>query len=111
MKGAAPDRQPYGIFHIQRIFIDPRYVPDRGSTTTKKAASDLDTAFARVSANQRGKSLQDAVGGGLTFTRPAGYTLRNVTVVGYPRTGTTAPDAPSSARSRPRGCAATGSCR
>ncbi|MFJ4326090.1 trypsin-like serine peptidase [Streptomyces tricolor] len=84
VKGAAPDRQPYGIFHIQRIFIDPRYVPDRGSTTTKKAASDLDTAFARVSANQRGKSLQDAVGGGLTFTRPAGYTLRNVTVVGYP---------------------------
>ncbi|MFI1835860.1 trypsin-like serine peptidase [Streptomyces olivaceoviridis] len=84
VKGAAPDRQPYGIFHIQRIFIDPRYVPDRGSATTKKAASDLDTAFARVSANQRGTSLQDAVGGGLTFTRPAGYTHRNVTVVGYP---------------------------
>ncbi|MFF5532312.1 trypsin-like serine peptidase [Streptomyces cinerochromogenes] len=84
VKGAAPDRQPYGIFHIQRVFIDPRYVPDRGSTTTKKAASDLDTAFARVSANQWGKSLQDAVGGGLTFTRPAGYNLRNVTVTGYP---------------------------
>ncbi|MEU6592249.1 trypsin-like serine protease [Streptomyces sp. NPDC046881] len=84
VKGAAPDRQPYGIFHIQRIFIDPRYVPDRGSSTTKKAASDLDTAFARVSVNQRGQSLQDAVGGGLTFTRPAGYKLRNVTVVGYP---------------------------
>ncbi|MBL1084020.1 trypsin-like serine protease [Streptomyces actinomycinicus] len=84
VKGAAPDRQPYGIFHIQRIFIDPRYVPDRGSTTTKKAASDLDTAFARVSANQQGKSLQDAVGGGLTFTRPTGYTHRGVTVVGYP---------------------------
>ncbi|MFD0395218.1 trypsin-like serine peptidase [Streptomyces nogalater] len=84
VKGAAPDRQPYGIFHIKRIFIDPRYVPDRGSSTTKKAASDLDTAFARVSANQWGKSLQDAVGGGLTFTRPAGYTHRGVTVVGYP---------------------------
>ncbi|MFF5472170.1 trypsin-like serine peptidase [Streptomyces achromogenes] len=84
VKGAAPDRQPYGIFHIKRIFIDPRYVPDPGSSTTKKAASDLDTAFARVSANQWGKSLQDAVGGGLTFTRPAGYTHRGVTVVGYP---------------------------
>lgn len=84
VKGAAPDRQPYGIFHIQRIFIDPRYKPDRGSTTTKGVSSDLDTAFARVSANQWGKSLQDAVGGGLTFTRPSGYALRNVTVVGYP---------------------------
>ncbi|GGW20262.1 trypsin-like serine peptidase [Streptomyces capoamus] len=84
VKGAAPDRQPYGIFHIQRIFIDPRYVPDRGSSTTKTIASDLDTAFARVSANQRGQSLQDAVGGGLTLTRPSGYKLKNVTVVGYP---------------------------
>ncbi|MFI0165389.1 trypsin-like serine protease [Streptomyces sp. NPDC017095] len=84
VKGAAPDRQPYGIFPIQRIFIDPRYVPDRGSATTKKAVSDLDTAFARVSPNQWGKNLQDAVGGGLTFTRPAGYTHRGVTVVGYP---------------------------
>ncbi|MFF7352548.1 trypsin-like serine peptidase [Streptomyces filipinensis] len=84
VKGASPDRQPYGIFHIQRIFIDPRYVPDRGSSTTKKPASDLDTAFARVSANQRGQSLQDAVGGGLTFTRASGYTHKNVTVVGYP---------------------------
>ncbi|MFJ9821975.1 trypsin-like serine protease [Streptomyces sp. NPDC101151] len=84
VKGAGPDQQPYGIFHIQKIFIDPRYVPDRGSTTTKKPWSDLDTAFARVSANQRGKKLQDAVGGGLTFARPSGYTHRNVTVVGYP---------------------------
>ncbi|MEU2062617.1 trypsin-like serine protease [Streptomyces sp. NPDC013455] len=83
-KGAGPDRQPYGIFHVQRVFIDPRYAPDRGSTTTKKPSSDLDTAFVRVSANQRGKSLQDAVGGGLTFTRPSGYTHRKVTVVGYP---------------------------
>ncbi|MFF9767769.1 trypsin-like serine peptidase [Streptomyces sp. NPDC014636] len=83
VKGAAPDRQPYGIFHIQRIFVDPRYVPDQGSTTTKKVSSDLDTAFARVSANQQGTSLQDAVGGGLTFARPSGYTHR-VTVVGYP---------------------------
>lgn len=86
VKGAGPDQQPYGIFPIQRVFIDPRYVPDRGSTTTKKAASDLDTAFTRVSANQRGKSLQDAVGGGLTFTRPSGYSQR-VTVVGYPSYG------------------------
>ncbi len=84
VKGAAPDRQPYGIFPVKRIFTDPRYVPDPGSTTTKKAVSDLDTAFARVSANQWGRSLQDAVGGGLTFTRPSGYTHRGVTVVGYP---------------------------
>ncbi|MGW2489067.1 trypsin-like serine protease [Streptomyces sp. NPDC001606] len=84
VQGAGPDQQPYGIFHIQHVYIDPRYVPDKGSTTTKKAVSDLDTAFARVSANQRGQSLQDAVGGGLTFTRPRGYTQKNVTVVGYP---------------------------
>ncbi|MFI2203078.1 FG-GAP-like repeat-containing protein [Streptomyces sp. NPDC020192] len=87
VKGASPDQQPYGIFHIQRLFTDPRYVPDKGSSTTKAAASDLDTAFARVSANQRGQSLQDAVGGGLTFTRPSGYTNKNVTVVGYPSYG------------------------
>lgn len=84
VKGAGPDQQPYGVFHIQRVFTDPRYQPDPGSTTTKKASSDLDTAFARVSANQRGTSLQDAVGGGLTFTRPSGYAHQKVTVVGYP---------------------------
>ncbi|MGV9991372.1 trypsin-like serine peptidase [Streptomyces sp. NPDC003374] len=84
VKGAAADQQPYGIFHVQRVFVDPRYVPDKGSSTTRKPWSDLDTAFARVSANQRGQQLQDAVGGGLTFTRPAGYANKNVTVVGYP---------------------------
>ncbi|WP_244188786.1 trypsin-like serine protease [Streptomyces yokosukanensis] len=84
VKGASPDRQPYGIFHVQRLFTDPRYVPDNGSSTSKKPVSDLDTTFARVSANQRGQSLQDAVGGGLTFTRASGYTNRNVSVVGYP---------------------------
>ncbi|MGW4563865.1 trypsin-like serine peptidase [Streptomyces sp. NPDC004561] len=83
-KGAAPDGQPYGIFHIQHVFVDPRYVPDKGSSTTKKPWSDLDTAFARVSPNQQGQTLQDAVGGGLTFTRPSGYAQKNVTVVGYP---------------------------
>ncbi|MEU6770936.1 trypsin-like serine protease [Streptomyces sp. NPDC046759] len=87
VQGAGPDQQPYGIFHIQHLYIDPRYVPDRGSSTTKKAASDLDTAFARVSANQRGQTLQDAVGGGLVFTRPKGYAQKNVTVVGYPSYG------------------------
>lgn len=83
-KGAGPDQQPYGIFRIQHIFIDPRYKPDKSRSTTKKAVSDLDTAFARVSANQRGQKLQDAVGGGLTFTQPSGYDNKNVTVVGYP---------------------------
>lgn len=84
VKGAGPDKQPYGIFHIQHVSIDPRYVPDKGSSTTKKPWSDLDTAFARVSPNQKGQSLQDAVGGGLTFTRPGSYTQKNVSVVGYP---------------------------
>lgn len=84
IKGAGPDQQPYGIFHIQHIFIDPRYIPDKGHSSTKKPWSDLDTAFARVSANQRGQQLQDAVGGGLTFTRPAGYNHKDITVVGYP---------------------------
>ncbi|MEU8587863.1 trypsin-like serine protease [Streptomyces sp. NPDC048664] len=83
-KGAGPAQQPYGIFPIQRVLIDPRYQPDKPGRTTKKAVSDLDTAFARVSANQRGQKLQDAVGGGLTFTRPTGYTNKNITVVGYP---------------------------
>ncbi|MFG2636305.1 hypothetical protein ACGFX8_20880 [Streptomyces sp. NPDC048362] len=87
VKGASPDRQPYGIFHIQRVFTDPRYQPDQGASTTKKPSSDLDTAFARVSPNQHGTSLQDAVGGGLTFTRPTGYAQRKVTVVGYPAYG------------------------
>ncbi|MFB7505123.1 trypsin-like serine protease [Streptomyces broussonetiae] len=109
--GAGPDQQPYGIFHIQRLFTDPRYVPDKGSSTTRTAASDLDTAFARVSANQRGQSLQDAVGGGLTFTQPSGYTNKNVTVVATPPTGTTAPAAPSSAPSPPANCPASGRCR
>ena len=84
VKGAGPDQQPYGIFPVKRVFIDPRYQPDKGGTTTTKASSDLDTAFARVSANQHGASLQDAVGGGLTFTRSGGYDHRKVTVVGYP---------------------------
>ncbi|MER6428077.1 trypsin-like serine protease [Streptomyces sp900105245] len=83
-KGAGPDQQPYGIFPVKRVFIDSRYRPDKGGTTTKKASSDLDTAFARVSPNQHGTSLQDAVGGGLTFTRAGGYDHRGVTVVGYP---------------------------
>lgn len=64
IKGAGPDQQPYGIFHIQHVFIDPRYIPDTGHSSTKKPWSDLDTAFARVSANQRGRQLQDAVGEG-----------------------------------------------
>ncbi|WEO94457.1 trypsin-like serine protease [Streptomyces sp. FXJ1.172] len=84
VQGAGPDQQPYGIFHVQHVYTDPRYTPDKGSSTTKGPSSDLDTAFARVSANQKGQSLQDAVGGGLTFTRPGGYTQQNVTVVGYP---------------------------
>ncbi|MET7892946.1 trypsin-like serine peptidase [Streptomyces mirabilis] len=84
IKGTGPDQQPYGIFHIQHTFIDPRYIPDSGHSSTKKPWSDLDTAFARVSANQRGQQLQDAVGGGLTFTRPTGYNHKDITVVGYP---------------------------
>ncbi|WP_369392913.1 serine protease [Streptomyces sp. CG1] len=83
-QGAGPDQQPYGIFHIQHIYSDPRYTPDKGSSTTKGPSSDLDTAFARVSPNQNGQTLQDAVGGGLTFTQAGGYTQKNVTVVGYP---------------------------
>ncbi|WP_330337098.1 trypsin-like serine peptidase [Streptomyces sp. NBC_00557] len=83
-RGAGPDRQPYGIFPVQHLYIDPRYTPDKGASTTKGPSSDLDTAFARVAPNQSGQSVQDAVGGGLTFTRPGGYTQKNVTVVGYP---------------------------
>ncbi|MFC9634015.1 hypothetical protein ACFTY8_33355 [Streptomyces mirabilis] len=84
IKGAGPDQQPYGIFHIQHVFIDPRYIPDTGHSSTKKPWSALATAFARVSANQRGRQLQDAVGGGLTFTQPTGYNHKDITIVGCP---------------------------
>ncbi|WP_231905135.1 trypsin-like serine peptidase [Streptantibioticus cattleyicolor] len=79
VKGAGPDQQPFGIFKIQRIFMDVRYGPSQ----TALPVSDLDTAFARVAPNQFGKRLQDAVGGGLTFTRPSSYN-NAVQIIGYP---------------------------
>ncbi|WP_241968641.1 FG-GAP-like repeat-containing protein [Streptomyces sp. ICBB 8177] len=85
--GAAPAGQPYGIFPVQQVYIDPRYTPDPGSHTTKGPTSDLDTAFATLAPNQKGQQVQDAVGGGLTFTEPTTYDNPHVTVVGYPAYG------------------------
>lgn len=73
--------QPYGIYPVTRLFIDPRY-----QANTKQAASDLDLAFVQVSANAKDKTVETAAGA-LTFARTPGYD-NHVTVVGYPYSDT-----------------------
>ncbi|WP_143570506.1 trypsin-like serine peptidase [Streptomyces acidiscabies] len=78
VSGKPAASQPYGVFPVTRVYIDPRYV-----SNTKKPVSDLDLAFTQTAPNSRGKRLED-VTGALTFTATAtGYTQR-VTVLGYP---------------------------
>ncbi|KUM92651.1 hypothetical protein AQI88_30740 [Streptomyces cellostaticus] len=74
--GRSATQQPYGVFPVSRMYIDPRY-----TANTKKPTSDLDLAFAQVDRNNRGKV--EAVTGALTFTPVTNYTHR-VTVIGYP---------------------------
>ncbi|QNP70522.1 trypsin-like serine protease [Streptomyces roseirectus] len=77
VSGRPASGQPYGVFPVTRLYIDPRYVAN-----TKKAVSDLDLAFAQTGPNSRGKRVED-VTGALTFAPATGYTHR-VTVLGYP---------------------------
>ncbi|MGJ5890338.1 trypsin-like serine peptidase [Streptomyces niveiscabiei] len=78
VSGKSAAAQPYGVFPVTRVYLDPRYVPN-----TKKPVSDLDLAFTQTAPNSKGKRLED-VTGALTFTSTAtGYTHR-VTVLGYP---------------------------
>ncbi|MFE9448803.1 trypsin-like serine peptidase [Streptomyces sp. NPDC006739] len=74
--GKSADQQPYGVFPVSQLYIDPRY-----ERNTKKPTSDLDLAFAQVDANSRGEV--ESVTGALTFTPTSGY-AHQVTVIGYP---------------------------
>ncbi|MFJ5675624.1 trypsin-like serine peptidase [Streptomyces sp. NPDC093097] len=75
--GYSSTAQPYGIYPVTRLFVDPRY-----RTNSKQAVSDLDLAFVQVSTNSKRKTAE-AAAGALTFTRTPGYNNR-VTVIGYP---------------------------
>ncbi|MEV5878441.1 trypsin-like serine protease [Streptomyces sp. NPDC052101] len=81
--GKSAAEQPYGVFPVNQLYIDPRY-----ESNTKKPTSDLDLAFAQVGASSRGK-VED-VTGALTFTPTSGYNHK-VTVIGYPGSGTVNP--------------------
>ncbi|MEV0281771.1 hypothetical protein AB0I22_36030 [Streptomyces sp. NPDC050610] len=69
------DRQPYGVWAVDRTFTDPRR-DDYGD------GSDLDFAFATVKSNAEGKQIE-AVTGANVLSRTPGYDNR-VTVIGYP---------------------------
>ena len=77
VSGKSATAQPYGVFPVTRLYIDPRYVAN-----TKKPESDLDLAFVQAGPDSRGRKVE-AVAGALTFTPSTGYT-RKVTVLGYP---------------------------
>ncbi|MEV4433258.1 hypothetical protein [Streptomyces sp. NPDC049585] len=69
------DRQPYGIWPIDRTFTDPRR-DDYGD------GSDLDVAFATVTTDERGRPIERVTGAN-RLVRTPGFT-NVVTVVGYP---------------------------
>ncbi|MFE7114969.1 trypsin-like serine peptidase [Streptomyces sp. NPDC057654] len=72
-KGA--ERQPYGVWAVDRTFTDPRR-DDYGD------GSDLDFAFATVKKNADGKQIESVTGANV-LSRTPGYDNR-VTVIGYP---------------------------
>lgn len=76
-KGKAPAAQPYGMWPIERGFVDAR-------RTSEGPNSDLDFAFARVQPNARGQQLKTAVGGANILKRATSYTQK-VTIIGYPK--------------------------
>ncbi|MET8982699.1 trypsin-like serine protease [Streptomyces sp. NPDC004539] len=84
VSGKPASAQPYGVFPITRVYIDPRY-----EANTKKPVSDLDLAFAQTARDSRGRRLED-VTGALTFAPSTGYTHR-VTVLGYPSSASVNP--------------------
>ncbi|MFF4457254.1 trypsin-like serine peptidase [Streptomyces goshikiensis] len=80
--GKSAAAQPAGVFPAVQVYRDPRY--PRTSKATKGPLSDLDFAFVTVTANDKG--LPENVTGALTFTTTSTYE-HNVTVVGYPSSG------------------------
>jgi V8-like Glu-specific endopeptidase len=71
--------QPYGFFGVDKLVLDPRYRPSPATS----AVTNLDFAFARLSANAAGQQVEDATGG-LRLTATPGYAL-TTTVIGYPQ--------------------------
>lgn len=69
------DTQPYGVWAVDRTFVDPRR-EDYGD------GSDLDFAFATVKPDGRGRQIERVTGAN-RLTRTPGYVNR-VTVIGYP---------------------------
>ncbi|WP_333767687.1 trypsin-like serine peptidase [Streptomyces sp. IBSBF 2435] len=74
---AGADRQPHGIWAVDKVFTDPRWAPDDA------AASDFDVAFARVRPDGHGRRVEDVTGAN-RLARTPGYHNR-VTVIGYPQ--------------------------
>ncbi|MEH6376324.1 hypothetical protein V7793_18665 [Streptomyces sp. KLMMK] len=72
---AGADRQPYGVWAVDRAFVDPR----RSDTGP---GSDLDFAFATLRPDGRGRQVERVTGAN-RLVRTPGYVNR-VTVIGYP---------------------------
>jgi len=72
--------QPYGMFTVQKVFRDPRFL---GNSET--ALSNLDFALLRLAPGgpTSDRPVQDVVGAGLKLTPTPGF-RNTVTVVGYP---------------------------
>ncbi|MER6421365.1 FG-GAP-like repeat-containing protein [Streptomyces sp. NPDC001137] len=81
--GSANNPAPYGRFAVQNWVRDTRWYQAAGHPT-RDAYSDFDYAFARVAANGRGQSVQNAVGAALRLGQVNGRYKQNVTVIGYP---------------------------
>ncbi|MFD3760470.1 trypsin-like serine peptidase [Streptomyces sp. NPDC058622] len=79
--GKSATAQPAGIFPLADVYRDPRYPANE---TTLGPLSDLDFAFVTTTANDKG--LPENITGALTFTATSAYE-HNVTVVGYPSSG------------------------
>ncbi|MBB4895711.1 V8-like Glu-specific endopeptidase [Streptomyces olivoverticillatus] len=76
-KGKDAANQPYGVFPVDKVFVDPRYT--KNSTGPD---SNLDFAFARVGVNAQGAKVEDRTGG-LRLTSTPRWTS-TVNVLGYP---------------------------
>ncbi|MFI1796705.1 trypsin-like serine peptidase [Streptomyces sp. NPDC020379] len=76
--GASAAAQPYGIYPVTHLFVDPRY-----QANTKQAASDLDLAFVRIATGSKGKTAENLTGA-LTYAPTPRYDNRAL-VIGYPR--------------------------
>ncbi|MFC5720125.1 trypsin-like serine peptidase [Streptomyces gamaensis] len=73
--GASTDRQPYGVWAVDRTFVDPR-------RTDQGEGSDLDFAFATLKPDALGRQIERVTGAN-RLVRTPDYVNR-VTVIGYP---------------------------